>query len=546
MVLWVVGAVINVFGSILINGGTNFMKLGHNRRSALEEEEETETPPVRKIGAWQLGFGLFIIGNLFNFGSFAFAAQSILAALGSVQFIANVVFGRLILKETITKRILLATALIVAGCVIIVSFGNHSSETFSSKQLQNFYKSEGYQAYLCVASVLFVASYSLYRYGNTLRKKRGEAMDSTSTLWLRLLPTCYSIFAALLGAQSVLFSKAISLMLRTTIQGSGQLSSWFVWVNLLLFLGAAFFWVTRLNLALRLFPAVVIVPTMQIAWTLASIISGMVFYQEYRGLGATKAVMFAVGVVLVFWGVWTLTSLPSAVCNDQPWGGLDDSYDRSHTTEFMDRNATGDSLQNGRSWQTPKSQLEYGMSGDGEQLPLSPQKTEPFPGPSGKRATGNGQYNSRIASIFNSLTAHFRQNFKATSRQIGNAAEHMAPPYDLPAAASRHQDAHSKRVLKSKQSNLEMGAALTAVAASASASNRLGNNRGTISDAGHPNLFAGGFSRTSMSGASDDSEPTHRMFDNGYILSDDDPVSPTWADANSRRVSDFDGGQSRV
>jgi hypothetical protein len=32
----------------------------------------------------------------------AFAAQSLLAALGSVQFIANVVFGRLVLKEPVS------------------------------------------------------------------------------------------------------------------------------------------------------------------------------------------------------------------------------------------------------------------------------------------------------------------------------------------------------------------------------------------------------------------------------------------------------------
>ena len=33
----------------------------------------------------------------------------------------------------------MATALIVAGCVILVSFGNHTSETYTSRQLQAFY-----------------------------------------------------------------------------------------------------------------------------------------------------------------------------------------------------------------------------------------------------------------------------------------------------------------------------------------------------------------------------------------------------------------------
>ena len=59
--------------------------------------------------------------------------------------------------------------------------------------------------------------------------------------------------------------------------------------------------------ALRLFPAVVIVPTMQISWTLFSVVSGGIYYQEYRAFTPFTASMFALGV---------LVSLPSCVqCN---------------------------------------------------------------------------------------------------------------------------------------------------------------------------------------------------------------------------------------
>eukprot|EP00955_Chlamydomonas_euryale_P039037 351281-Chlamydomonas_euryale.AAC.12 len=56
-------------------------------------------PSIVKFRAWQIGMAVFIIGNVLNFASFAFAAQSLLAALGSVQFVANVVFASLVLKE---------------------------------------------------------------------------------------------------------------------------------------------------------------------------------------------------------------------------------------------------------------------------------------------------------------------------------------------------------------------------------------------------------------------------------------------------------------
>jgi hypothetical protein len=53
------------------------MKLGHNKRSTIEEDQETDTPPIREFKAWQLGVGLFVAGNLANFGSFAFAVSNI-------------------------------------------------------------------------------------------------------------------------------------------------------------------------------------------------------------------------------------------------------------------------------------------------------------------------------------------------------------------------------------------------------------------------------------------------------------------------------------
>lgn len=50
--------------------------------------------------------------------------------------------------------------------------------------------------------------------------------------------------------------------------------------------------------ALRLFPAVVIVPTMQISWTLFSVISGGIYYQEYKAFTPFTAGMFALGVLV--------------------------------------------------------------------------------------------------------------------------------------------------------------------------------------------------------------------------------------------------------
>eukprot|EP00884_Botryococcus_braunii_P007042 jgi/Botrbrau1/16339/Bobra.0345s0003.1 len=122
-----------------------------------------------------------------------------------------------------------------------------------------------------------------------------------------MLPISYAMFSGMLGTQSVLFCKMLSMLLRTTIQGHSQLASWFTWLIFFLFLGTAFFWVSRLNKALKQFPAIMIVPTMQISWTLFSIIGGGIYFQEYRTFTPLSASMFGLGVVVVFAGVFMLT-----------------------------------------------------------------------------------------------------------------------------------------------------------------------------------------------------------------------------------------------
>ena len=76
---------------------------------------------------------------------------------------------------------------------------------------------------------------------------RREGVGGISHRWMKALPISYSVFSGMIGTQSVLFSKALSTLMRTTIDGDSQLDSWFFWLVLLLFLCCAYFWVTRLN-----------------------------------------------------------------------------------------------------------------------------------------------------------------------------------------------------------------------------------------------------------------------------------------------------------
>ena len=288
--MWYVGVIINVAGSLRSVGhsirhhvvtctsprrlsvpltparrdlvsiklSTNVIKLAHARLDELGEDGGTggdpdgddddeskrakrrtrKRPPWYNLRLapnrlWLAAMIVFVVANLANFASFAFAAQSLLAALGSIQFVSNVVFARLVNKERITRQTVVGTLVIVAGCIVLVLFGSHDSPVYTVDDLLALYGNPGYIAYLCVGATVAVASYGAFWW---IRRKTG-----------RRSLALYVLFSAVVGTQSVLYGKSLSLLFRAALDGTNVAKHWYSWVCLMAFLAAAVYWVRRFN-----------------------------------------------------------------------------------------------------------------------------------------------------------------------------------------------------------------------------------------------------------------------------------------------------------
>ncbi|KAL1352524.1 hypothetical protein HN51_016518 [Arachis hypogaea] len=302
---WIVGAFINLFGSLAINFGTNLLKLGHNERekhSVIGGDGTSGKLPLKPIihfQIWRVGILLFILGNCLNFISFGYAAQSLLAALGSVQFVSNIAFAYFVLNKLVTVRVLVATAFIVLGNVFLVAFGNHQSPVYTPEELADKYTNGAFLLYLLVLVLVIALHHFIYRRGELL----SVSGHNLRPYWHMLLPFSYAIVSGAVGSCSVLFAKSLSNLLRLAMSGGYQLHSWFTYSMLLLFLSTAGFWMTRLNEGLSLFDAILIVPMFQIAWTFFSICTGIIYFQEYQVFDALRTTMFILGMTCVFVGI---------------------------------------------------------------------------------------------------------------------------------------------------------------------------------------------------------------------------------------------------
>ncbi|XP_031505687.1 probable magnesium transporter NIPA8 isoform X2 [Nymphaea colorata] len=303
---WVIGAIINLFGSLGINFGTNLLKLGHNERERLAvldrsgSGEKLVMKPIICFQTWRAGLLIFALGNCLNFISFGYAAQSLLAALGSVQFVSNIAFAYFVLNKTVTQKVVVATAFIVLGNLFLVAFGNHQSPVYTPEQLVEKYSNLIFLFYLLI--LMFIVGIAQYTYRRAELSLSVFSFD-LSPYWHTLLPLSYAIVSGAIGSCSVLFAKSLSNLLRLTMSSRYQLHSWFTYSMLLFFLSTAGFWMARLNEGLALFDAILIVPMFQIAWTFFSICTGFVYFQEYQVFNSLRATMFLLGMMSVFIGI---------------------------------------------------------------------------------------------------------------------------------------------------------------------------------------------------------------------------------------------------
>ncbi|DBA76848.1 TPA: hypothetical protein ACH3X2_008863 [Trebouxia sp. C0005] len=201
----------------------------------------------RRFWQWQAGMLMFVVGNIANFVARAFASQSLLTGLGSVQFVSNLLFVVLVLKEKVPLRCILATFLIVAGNVLLVVFGSKTSPKYTVSQLAALYRQDSMAAYMIMA------------YGG-----------------------------GILGAHAVLFATSLCIIIVDLIEGSDVFTQWYTYLGLLLF------------------PAVVIVPMLEIQWVLFIMVSGGLYFGDFEIFSKLQLAMFGVGVFVLLLGIFCL------------------------------------------------------------------------------------------------------------------------------------------------------------------------------------------------------------------------------------------------
>eukprot|EP01102_Stenamoeba_stenopodia_P000746 TRINITY_DN10694_c0_g1_i1.p1 TRINITY_DN10694_c0_g1~~TRINITY_DN10694_c0_g1_i1.p1 ORF type:complete len:482 (-),score=84.22 TRINITY_DN10694_c0_g1_i1:63-1508(-) len=302
---WWIGAIIYIFGSITINLGNNLIRLSHEKNDKLPMEERRG---IFRRPIWWAGITTFVCGNICNFVGFMFAAQALLSSLGSVQFLSNLFFATVVNKEKITRVAIIATGFIIGGNVIIVLFGPNRTQDYDLAGLWDLFQAERYVIYLSVLVSLIILLSIAYKVTEWRVRQLGP--DAPSYLQ-RFLPFGYAAVSAMIGNNSVILGKATSGLVKLSLQKDqpNQFEDPFAYVVLFGFFCLIAFWVYRMNCALQQFPALFIIPVLQVIWLIFSITGGGIYFNEFGCLSGKDITLFVIGGLVLIMGVCILSMM---------------------------------------------------------------------------------------------------------------------------------------------------------------------------------------------------------------------------------------------
>ncbi|CAG8441856.1 6485_t:CDS:2 [Ambispora leptoticha] len=309
-----IGVIFAVTGNILISIALNVQKYAHNELEELQLSKlrpanysttnRSHRPPSDRYEvllnpetddylylhskAWWLGILLMITGEVGNFIAYAFAPASLVAPLGTIALISNVILAPIMLKETFRKQDLLGIVIAIFGAIVVVINSKADEVKLDPAAIIAALSKTNSLIYFAITiSLIFFL------------------MSISDEIGPRFIFVDLSL-VALFGGYTVLSTKAISSMLTMTFVL--MFEAGITWVLLFVLIVTAVAQIKYLNKALQRFDSTQVIPTQFVLFTISAIIGSAVLYDDFAEMDFWKGLYFLAGCLMTFFGVFFITS----------------------------------------------------------------------------------------------------------------------------------------------------------------------------------------------------------------------------------------------
>lgn len=303
---WVLGTILSVTGNLFINLGINFQKKSY--------KSDKIRLLTYRINSMNLGILLYILGKVSSFSAYIFCSQSTLAGLSALGLVFNSILAPVINKELFTWNDAAAICLVMIGTMIMFTNTNRTHTTYTICELLKMLKQV--QNVLWVLFILFsIASlYFFIKYVEingpwglendrlTFLKSETVYFEENGIVLKYVMVFAYVFLSSFIASFTTLSIKILGQIFNRYFTEQGQVLTFttFFFINTLIL--CTFFQIYWLNRALKHFDALVTLPIFHMSWTMLSILTAGIYFQDFESYSDSQLRRFLFGILVIFSG----------------------------------------------------------------------------------------------------------------------------------------------------------------------------------------------------------------------------------------------------
>ncbi|CAO3659067.1 hypothetical protein G6F70_006494 [Rhizopus microsporus] len=309
--------VIEIWGPLvvaLIANMTQALGISLQRKSHLIADVSI---PVYKRPLWISGFLIYTISNLIaSTCTIGYLPIVILAPLGSIGLVFNVIFANWILGDPFTKRTAIGTSLVFSGASLIAGFGVVPEPNHSLEDLIQLYKRPSFIVYFALLeSFTFFGLLATHimehlvkvqplRYSPDLRKYLGIS---------------YGVLGANISSQAMLFAKSgLELLILSVFHHDNQFVYPLTWAIVFALAFTAILQLYYLNRGVQLCDTIILVPLNFCSFNVSCLFNGLVYYNQWDRLYWWQIVAVLFGIFFLVCGVLVISVQSPIALPDSP------------------------------------------------------------------------------------------------------------------------------------------------------------------------------------------------------------------------------------
>ncbi|KAF9376459.1 hypothetical protein CPC16_000175 [Podila verticillata] len=238
--------------------------------------------------AWWAGMTLMILGECGNFLAYGYAQASIIAPLGTVALVSNVILAPLMLREPFRSRDLGGIVIAIIGTVVVVVNSKENEIKLTPEAVITALLQTQFIVYFIVCCVLLVILMSL--------------SDTIGPDYIFIDLSIVAIF----GGYTVLATKGVSSLLSLSFYKMFTYPIAYLLVFVLV--STAVLQIKFLNKSLQRFDSTQVIPTQFVLFTTSAIVGSAILYNDFDEMDFNKGLHFLTGCCMTFLGVYFITS----------------------------------------------------------------------------------------------------------------------------------------------------------------------------------------------------------------------------------------------